>query len=257
MIGKYYVDGYAVVDGQKILYEYNGCAYHSCDRCKQVRINKNNEEERKQFFRTLPNTILVDISSCDWYKEKFEIDFETYRPEISPLLFQRTVAVNTLISHVRRGLVYGFMIVDLEKLKGADKWRQLNWPPLMQKSQILYDDLPPWMRDLFDASEFPKETIIQRMHAKNLLLHTSLLQFYMENGFYVKKVHRFFEYQGARCFGKVFETVYRARVEATQVANDENATFEDKAAAEMKATAVKLVSNSMYGSLLLVSQSFI
>ena len=253
MIGKYYVDGYAVVDGQKILYEYNGCAYHSCDRCKQVRINKNNEEERKHFFRTLPNTILVDISSCDWYKEKFEIDFETYKPAISPLLFKRTVAVNTLISHVRKGLVYGFMIVDVEQLQSADKWRKLNWPPLMQKSQIFYDDLPPWMRDLYDVSDFPKETIVQRMHAKNLLLHTSLLKFYMENGFYVKKVHRFFEYQGARCFEKVFDTVYKARVEATQVANDKNATSEDKAAAEMKATAVKLVSNSMYGSLLLVS----
>ena len=79
------------------------------------------------------------------------------------------------------------------------------------------------------------------MHAKQLLLHTSLLKFYLENGFTVEKIYKFYEYQGAECFKTVFDTVYRARVEATEIQDD------------IKATAVKLVSNSMYGSLLLVS----
>ena len=82
------------------------------------------------------------------------------------------------------------------------------------------------------------------MNAKNLLLHTSLIKFYEENGFFVEKIHKFYEYQGSRCFKKVFDTVYEARVEATETKD------------EIKATAVKLVSNSMYGSLLTVSLTF-
>ena len=66
------------------------------------------------------------------------------------------------------------------------------------------------------------------------------MKFYVENGFIVKKITKFFEYQGARCFQKIFRTVYEARVEATETSDD------------MKANAVKLVSNSMYGTLLTV-----
>ena len=253
-MGQYYVDGYAMVDNRRIILEFNGCAYHSCDKCKQVRIYKNDEEKRKQYFRSLANVTMIDISSCEWHAIKCELkDFE---PSISPLLFERTVATSTLLNLVQQGKLYGFMVVDIDKTNMADKWRSLNWPPIMQKSKIFFTDLPSWMQEMYDRNEFPQETIVQKMHAKELLLHTSLLQFYLNNGFYVKKLHKFYEYQGANCFKKVFDTVYKARVEATQVTNDKTATTEDKAAAEMKATAVKLVSNSMYGSLLLVSLLF-
>lgn len=243
-----------MVDGRKFVFEYNGCAYHSCARCKQTRIFKGNEEKRIDFFRNLPNVTVVTISSCEWYAEKCEMDKTTYTPEISPLLFERTVKWQKLISLVQEGRLYGFMVVDLQKTKSSDKWLRLNWPPVMQKSEILYEDLNPWMRALYEPRDFPKQTIVQRMHAKKLLLHTDLIRFYLENGFMVSKVHKVYEYQGAHCFRKVFQTVYEARVQATQTANDQNATADKKATAEMKATAVKLVSNSMYGSLLLVSR---
>ena len=241
-IDRWYCDGYAVVDGRQIVFEYNGCAYHSCDRCRQVRIFKNDEEPRKRFFQSLPNTQLITTTSCEWHAEKLEIDFEKYTPAISPLLFENNVSQSRLVSMARKGRLYGFMVVDLEKGHGSEKWENLNWPPIIQKSQILYDDLPLWMRELYDRQDFPMETIVQRMQAKNLLLHTSLVKFYVENGFFISKVHRVFEYQGERCFQKVFKTVYEARVAATETKD------------ELKATAVKLVSNSMYGSLLLVSQ---
>ena len=206
-----------------------------------MRLTKYDEEPRKNYFSSLENTKVITTSSCEWYAEKCEIDFKQYTPEISPLLFERTVKVDTLISLAKQGLLYGFMVVDIEKTKAAKKWVDVNWPPIMQKAEIFYNDLPAWMRKLYNQEEFPKETIVQRMQANKLLLHTSLVKFYLENGFYIKKLHKVYEYQGARCFAKVFKTVYEARVEATETKDD------------MKATAVKLVSNSMYGSLLLVS----
>ena len=239
MFGKYYVDGYAVVDGKQIIFEYNGCAYHSCERCSQVRVYKNDEDARKEYFKNLPDTQIISISGCEWHQEKFEL--KHFQPTITPLLWCKTVDSSLIVNLIKDGKVNGFCIVDLNKTKDSSKWLKMNFPPILQKEQVFLDDLPSWMQDLTEKEDFPKMTILQKMHAKQLLLHTSLLQFYLENGFEITKIHKFYEYQGARCFEKVFRTVYEARVQATETHD------------EMKATAVKLVSNSMYGSLLLVS----
>lgn len=130
-MGQYYVDGYAVVDDRRIILEFNGCAYHSCNKCKQVRIHKNDEEKRNQYFRSLANVTLIEISSCEWHAIKCEL--KDFKPSISPLLFERTVATSTLLSLVKQGKLYGFMVVDIDKTQMADKWRSLNWPPIMQK----------------------------------------------------------------------------------------------------------------------------
>ena len=187
----------------------------------------------------MPDMTIVEITSCEWHEEKFEI--KNFKPEISPLLWKMAVNTGEILKLIQTEQVYGFCVVDIAAGPGAQKWLKINWPPLMQKDEVLYSDLPTWMQELFEENDFPKATIVQKMHAKKLLLHTALVKFYMQHGFYVNKLHKFYEYQGARCFAKVFKTVYEARVQATEAHDD------------MKATAVKLVSNSMYGSTLMVS----
>ena len=233
------MDGYAEVDGKRIIYEYNGCAYHSCEKCSSVRVVKNDETARKDFFQNLPNSKIISTSGCDWYIEK--LNLKTFQPSITPLLWSKTIETPQLLEMVQTEKVYGFVVCDISKNKDAQKWMNVNFPPILQKDQVLYEDLPRWMQELYNKEDFPIKTIFQKMHAKQLLLHTSLLKFYLENGFTVDKIYKFYEYQGAECFKTVFDTVYRARVEATEIQDD------------IKATAVKLVSNSMYGSLLLVS----
>ena len=242
-IERWYCDGHALVDGRQVIFEYNGCAYHSCEQCRTTRINKNDEEPRKRFFSSLPNTTLVTTSSCEWYEEKLTL--RNFKPEISPLLWHKEAHSSEILKLIGKDEVYGFLVVDIARGHGSQKWLDVNWPPIFQKTEITYEDLPTWMQSSYEPNEFPKQQIVQSMHAKNLLLHTSLVKFYISNGFHVSKIHKFYEYEGARCFAKVFNTVYEARVQATETHDD------------MKATAVKLVSNSMYGSTLLVSQLLI
>ena len=239
-IDRFYVDGWAMVDGRQIIFEYNGCAFHSCERCKTIRRPKN-EDERKEFFKNLPNSHVVSISGCEWHEQKFEIDFQSYTPRISPLLFKDNLAGPQFIKYILEESINGFMVVDISRTADAQKWMDVNWPPLFQKDEISYADLPEWMQPLYEENDFPKETIVQKMNAKKILLHTKFIKFYLQNGFTIDKIHKFYEYEGAKCFKNVFTKVYRARVEATEAKD------------EMKATAVKLVSNSMYGQLLLVS----
>ena len=60
-------------------------------------------------------------------------------------------------------------------------------------------------------------------------------------------MHRVFEFQKFGCYKTVHDRVYNARVKATIEANEGNP------AGNKKATAIKLVSNSMYGQMIMVS----
>lgn len=237
-IGYYYVDGYANVDGKRIIYEFDGCAYHSCDLCKTRFIEKD-DKKRTKFLSSLKNTEIVRISECQWHNLRKTIDFG--ESKISKLLYKNTISELTLINMLHKNEIYGFVLVDIYATDKAQKFIDINWPPLIFKEEVEYSDLPEYMRPLAAENEFPKMSILQGMFRKNLLLHTDLLAFYVQNGFKVTKIHKFYEYEPSNCFEDVFKTVYEARVAATQNKDD------------LKSTAIKLVSNSMYGQMLMVS----
>ena len=238
MLGKFFVDGYAKVDEKTIIFEYDGCMYHECTDCDREALFKKDESERNRFLQSLPNTVVIRQSECAWLKKMKTLN---YIPKISPLLFHKKVYPEKMMKLLQEGKLYGFMLVDICGTDDAKKFLELNWPPILKKAMIDYDDLPEWMKENADEEDFPKEQIVQSMHAQEILLHTCLLKFYLENGFKVEKIHKFFEYEGSPCFEKVYSTVYEARVQATEEKDD------------LKATAVKLVSNSMYGAMLVVS----
>ena len=237
-IGKYTVDGYCEVDNKRLIFEYNGCFFHNCPFCKS---DKKDEFERQTFFKNLKNSEVIEIFGCQWNKLKSEIDFT---PSISPLLFDHQVHRNRFMDYLTQNKLFGFAVVDIIATSDAEKFLNLNWPPIFKKTIVKYSDLPEWMQKNAPEKSFPRETIVQSMNAKRILLHTSLIKFYLDHGFKLTKVYKMFEYEGRPCFKNVYDMVYRARVEATE-SND-----------VMKSTASKLVSNAMYGRFLLNPNKF-
>jgi len=168
-----------------------------------------------------------------------------FKPKISPMLLSRRISETEMLQHISKNELYGFAVVDIIARPEAEKFLAVNWPPILRKADIDYKDLPLWMQHNTSDKTFPRKTIIQSMFGEKVLLHTELIKFYLENGFTVTKIHKLYEYEGRRCFKKVYDVVYNARVEAT--VDDDT----------MKATAVKLVSNSMYGQMLMVILKYI
>ena len=113
------------------------------------------------------------------------------RTKISPLLFCKPTA-DEIINHVRSGTVTGFLVVDIEPTDAAKKFEKINWPPIFMRDEIAFEDPPEWMRSGANEKTFPRKTLIQSMHAKEILLHTALLKFYLDNGFVVTEVHKFY-----------------------------------------------------------------
>jgi len=85
--------------------------------------------------------------------------------------------------------VYGFAIVDIIPTAAAQKFLDLNWLPIIRHDEIQYSDLPEWMHRPQIEKTFPRKTLVQTMHAKEILLHTRVIQWYVENGFEIAKVN--------------------------------------------------------------------
>ena len=154
--------------------------------------------------------------------------------KISPLLFCKPTA-NEIIEHVKAGTVTGFLVVDIEPTPAAQKYERINWPPIFMRDEIQFENLPEWLQNGTNSTSFPRKTLIQTMHAEKVLLHTALLKFYLANGFVVKQLYKFVEFQPSKCFKEFHDKLYRLRVEATIEKN------------EAKASAIKLTGNSTYG----------
>ena len=87
-IGKYYVDGYAVVDGHTWIFEYDGCKYHDCQKCDREMLVKRDESARNEYLKSLPYTTIMRQEECEW---QIKMKSLTYQPTISPILFKNKV----------------------------------------------------------------------------------------------------------------------------------------------------------------------
>ena len=195
--------------------------------------------ERENYIRSrLNNVQFIYQKECEWNRIKLSLNFHS---NISPILVENKIRTDQMVNLLNDGKLYGFALVDLEATELAQKFRTINWPPILRKFEVTFDMIPEWMQSKMSPKTFPRKTLVQTMNAKEVLVHTKLLSFYIKHGFIIVKLHRFFEFEGAPALKNVYSNVYEARVSATDTGDD------------TKATAVKLVSNSMYGQMLMVN----
>ena len=251
-IGPYKVDGFSR-NGEKVLiYEFQGCFFHGCELCNKKGLNKN-DPLRYEYLSKIANVEIITMQECSWMRMRKKVKWNS---KISKILKVRKLSEKSFIEFLKNNSLYGFALVSIRALPKAKKFLDLNWPPLFFKGEITFEDLPDWMKNNTTPQDFPRKTVVQGMFHEKILLHTELLKFYVDNGFEILHVFKFFEYQGYKCLKIIHDKVYAARVEASKIKNTVEATPTMKASADMKATAVKLVSNSMYGQMLMVSINF-
>jgi hypothetical protein len=187
------------------------------------------------------NVEFIYEKECDWKRKR---DSVVFTPKISPLLISNQVSTEIMISMLKDETLYGFALVDLISGESSQFFKELNWPPIIRKLKIEVNMLPEWMQSKVNPKSFPRENLVQTMNAEKVLVHTKLLAFYIKHGYTIKKLYKFYEFQGAPALSNVYSNVYEARVSATETGDD------------TKATATKLVSNSMYGQMLMVITTF-
>ena len=144
-----------------------------------------------------------------------------------------------ILASVLENKLYGYLVVDIstpdhliENLK--------NFPPLIKRLEVTNEYLSDYMAKRY-AEKNPKcpqlkrETVVQCFHAKEHLLMTPLLRFYLQKGLKVTKIHRVIQYQPFKALAPFVDHVSSMRIEAELAGN------------RTTANSAKLFGNAGYG----------
>ena len=132
-IGPYFVDGYCEVDENKFVFEYNGCHFHTCSRCKSVGLSSN-DSKKLDYLKSM-NLQVIEMAECQWQKSRKNL---IYKSGISRLILKKSISEAKLIKHFSENNLYGFALVDIESNSKAQKFLDMNWPPLFfQRGKLI------------------------------------------------------------------------------------------------------------------------
>ena len=112
---------------------------------------------------------------------------------------------------MRVGRFFGFLNITMtapEKVR--QKYDAVNFPPLFKKYMPKKEDLSEKMQEFFDKN--PTNQLTVGYECKEMTLSSSLVQFYIREGFIVEKIHWCIEYQrgtGLSCIHFDANDLYR------------------------------------------------
>ena len=234
------VDGYAFIDGKHVVWEFNGCRWHSCSKCYPNWLEEASMEEIERKISWEHKIKRLEDNNCVVHviwEHDFVID-ATVNTQMPRIL--KTDTESTLLQAIKDGSVFGFITCSVrtpEHLIKKFKDASFLFPPVISRTEITEDLLSPFMKERLSEQEgkLGKSTLIQTYNGDNLLLMTPLVQFYLENGMEVFDIKEFIQYVPGRGLAPFVEKVVSMRIEAT----DEND--------DAKQLTAKLFGNSGYG----------
>ena len=232
--GDWLVDGYADTEYGHRFYEYNGCKFHDvcphCDPHGKDPINDRKIADLEQY-----GTVIV-IWGCVWKEILKQV--KNTPTKIMPLILQDTHTIDEILQSIMDEKLFGFILCDIETPEHLQA-EMKNFPPLIKREVITDEYLSEYMAERFEkrypGKKLKQETVIQCFNAKNHLLLTSLVKFYLEIGLKVTKIHRVIQYRPYRSLSPFVKHVTAMRLAA------------EKAKKKTKANTAKTFGNAGYG----------
>ena len=232
------IDGYALIDGVHVVWEFNGCYWHKCSSCYPNAVLTAEEVKRqddwnKKIQRLRDNNCRIHIM----LEHDFKLDksIKTRMPRI--LL---TDTEQSLLTAIKSEEVFGFLICSIRTPDHIIKQFEdasFLFPPIIQRANLTEDLLSPFMRaQMIQQQRKPgQSTLIQTYNGDDILVMSSLAKFYLDNGMQIKNIKQFIQYIPGRGLAPFVKKVTAMRIAAT---------YESDNAKQLTA---KLYGNSSYG----------
>ena len=235
------VDGYAFIDGQHVIWEFNGCKWHGCLECfpnwyetaTQEDVERQTDWEDK-IERLKANNCMVYIMK----EHNFTID-ESINTDMPRIL--KTDTESSLLQAIKDESVFGFVLCSVRTPDHVIKRftdASFLFPPVITRTVITEDLVSPFMQQRMTEQERKlsnRETLIQTYNADEVLLMTPLVKFYLDNEMEISNITEFIQYIPGRGLAPFVEKVVSMRVAATNEKDD------------AKQLTAKLFGNSGYG----------
>ena len=231
-------------------YQYMGCYWHGCPSCFDPEDPHPTRGETYGFWfqRTMENVAYLEKIGyppviewgCQWLKKKRENhDIQQYLNKVFPGRDQqgKLKSPTQLLEQVRNGEFFGAVEVDLyvpDHLK--PKFQEMT--PIFKNVDISIDNIGEHMKRFAEENECmprPRRALIGSYRGDKILLATPLLQFYLEQGLVVTKVHQAVQWCSKPCFRGFGDFVSNARRDG------------DQGGSTVVAETAKTVGNAGYG----------
>ena len=252
------VDGFS--SESKIIWEYFGCYFHAhrLDNGEFCRFTSTLSEEEKikrheytmkrlDYFKTNHSEYKVEyIYECEFASMRYtEEGLQQFIYESRPKFYisnRGRTSESKLIESVKNDLFFGFLLVDIHVPENLISYFE-GFPPLFVTAEIPYrvwgDHMQKFAEEV-GISKAPRVLLVTGMSAKNILLTSKLLKFYLQLNLVCTSVHQVVEYSSAKCFEKFKDKMCKGRLDA--LADPKYA---------INGECYKLLSNSAFGSLLI------
>lgn len=220
------VDGYHA--SSTTVFEFNGCYWHGCSVCfdadnlhptrgKTFGYWREQTQAKIHYLKKIGYQTVVKWE-CQWKKESANDVIQSFLDNHFPGRGQRLQSKTTdqLLEEVENGTFFGAVEVDIHvPSELRSKFEEMT--PIFKNTNISLNDIGPCMKECGEATGCmpkPKRSLIGSYWANKILLATPLLQFYLQEGMVVSKVHQAVQWIPEACFGPFGEFVSESRRQA-------------------------------------------
>ena len=242
-IGNFRVDAYSA--SKKEVIEVSGCWFHGHE-CHP--FMKRSPEQEARYERTLARAQFIEEVTGLKVKLVWECQIPRHikdrRPPMYLSLKNKTVSQGNLLSLVKTGEFFGAVEVDIQ-VPPSLKAKFSKFAPLFVTCEI------PMTKEVIGERMYtyveeqhlslkPRKQLVAGLKARQILLATPLLRWYLSKGLDVTRVYQAIEWNSQPCLQKFFESVAQDRRKAS-----------GDPKLEAHAAKQKLTANSAYGATLL------
>ena len=231
-VGKYKLDGVALYPNGKIkCLEFDGCYFHGhhCYLNKNItpasNLRQNQTKEKRAYLiscgyevETMREcvflNILVDRPDLREYIATFKPDFYRKHPK-------NKLTEEELITAIKDGTLFGFALVDISVPPHLTDYFEA-FPPLFANHTVYRKDIGAHMQSYLENTESSfkfSRLLISGKSAKDLLLSTDLLQWYLNHGLVITKITEVIEYKRGSPFQGFVDDVTARRKEGEKSPN--------------------------------------
>ena len=232
-VGPYPVDGFD--QEHNTILQFHGCYFHGhqCWLTKSVKDEKWQKCRQQKFEKTSETTRYLQSQGFNVI-EKWECDFRSemrsdamlkaFIKSRSPETPQRAINEREILAGVLSGQLFGMVEVDISV---PDQWpARFSHPtmtpyeyfqemsPLFCTTDVPFDVIGSHMKEhviRFGLSQKSRRLLVGGMKARQILLASPLLKWYLDHGLEVTKIYQVIEFKPQRCFHQFVKDVSDAR----------------------------------------------
>ena len=248
-VGPYRVD--AISDRLKSVIEVHGCWAHAHDCHPRFREGPEQEKKRERhekrmaFLRSVlePNYVIYEYWTCNRMFWKYRNNMKLVGSPCSDywkLGDKHPVKQSDILTAVQEDKLFGFMEVDINVPPHLHEYFS-DFPPLFATVDVPYEVIGEYMQQkITELGKSKKDRIqlVSGLAAEKILLGTPAIQWYLDHGLVITKVHQIIEFRGRPILNRLVSKLTNTRRQAT--AQGDTATANRK----------KLEGNSLFGKTL-------